>query len=223
MTINNAGAIAGYYQTPSGATYGFLYQNGAYTTLDPFGSSNVSIFGIDARGNVIGSFNIENAQGQSAVYGFVYGQLTGYQVLSDPHSLLPNGLPDTDGFGLNASGVAIGDYFGPGPHAFFGGQYDGYVYQDGNYTTINPPTSFRTTPLAIDDAGDIVGNYVAFDTFQGYGFEAIPTSSVPEPATWAMLLAGIFGAGAMVRFARRSTNKAARASVASQQEARRAS
>ncbi len=44
-------------------------------------------------------------------------------------------------------------------------------------------------------------------TFNDYGqnaFEIASISSVPEPATWAMMLAGLFGIGAAIRFGRRN-------------------
>jgi hypothetical protein len=40
-------------------------------------------------------------------------------------------------------------------------------------------------------------------------FEIASISSVPEPATWAMMLAGLFGIGAAIRFGRRNAATAA--------------
>jgi hypothetical protein len=50
---------------------------------------------------------------------------------------------------------------------------------------------------------------VTFSDTGSNAFEIASISSVPEPATWAMMLAGLFGIGAAIRFGRRNAATAA--------------
>jgi len=45
---------------------------------------------------------------------------------------------------------------------------------------------------------------ITFTNNTANAFEIASISSVPEPATWAMMLAGLFGIGAAIRFGRRN-------------------
>jgi len=66
-------------------------------------------------------------------------------------------------------------------------------------TTLDPPVSMGTTLNGINDLGDIVGFFV--DT---KGTEGLLATPVPEPSTWAMMLAGFAGLGlAALRRSRR--------------------
>jgi hypothetical protein len=64
-----------------------------------------------------------------------------------------------------------------------------------SYTTIDYPKGTLTGNLGINDSGDIVGSYFSSLTGgQQHGFIATPTNStVPEPASFLLCLAGIAG------------------------------
>ena len=89
--------------------------------------------------------------------------------------------------------------------------YSGVCFLDGNEycagQTIGESVGYGVISIAQS------GGSESGQLFQASGnviATAAPTG-VPEPATWAMLLAGIFGAGAMARFARRGVGKTASA------------
>jgi probable HAF family extracellular repeat protein len=55
--INDQGQIVGFYVDSSGATHGFLYSGGAYTTLDdPLGTGGTFAQGINDQGQIVGSY-----------------------------------------------------------------------------------------------------------------------------------------------------------------------
>jgi len=57
------------------------------------------------------------------------------------------------------------------------------------------------TWLILDDTGNLSDKIITFNTGQGaeLRFFSDPTFTVPEPATWAMMLMGFFGLGAAIR------------------------
>lgn len=55
--LNNAGGAFGTYATADNVTHGFVYKNGAYTTLDaPAGNEIARLLGMDDAGNVVGAW-----------------------------------------------------------------------------------------------------------------------------------------------------------------------
>jgi len=96
-------------------------------------------------------------------------------------------LTFTQALGVNDLGEIVGSYVDP-----ITGVQHGYIDNGGIFTSFDPPNSAMTTINGIDDKGDIVGFYTnpTIDTVDG--FVGTP---VPEPSTWAMMLAGFAGLG----------------------------
>jgi uncharacterized membrane protein len=63
-SINAKGEIVGEYEDNSGGhtTHGFLESHGAYTTIDPPGSTETIAFGINAKGQIIGQYDRRSAE-----------------------------------------------------------------------------------------------------------------------------------------------------------------
>ena len=59
--INNKGEVVGNHGT-SNATYGFVYSNGKYTTLNVPGSLDTAAWGINDKGAIVGSYGNGTAQ-----------------------------------------------------------------------------------------------------------------------------------------------------------------
>jgi uncharacterized membrane protein len=68
------------------------------------------------------------------------------------------------------------------------GVVHGFLFNNGNYTTLDVPGSSLTATNGINDAGQIVGVYA--DASGLHGFLATP---VPEPATLLLLVIGTLG------------------------------
>jgi len=123
----------------------------------------------------------------------------------------------------NGAGGSFSSVFGSPSSSFVNRgtvQYGPGVF--GNYTSFTNPTSvsysnsdnflgIRATVGANDYYGFI---YTTDNILKGYGFETAAntvitaTTAVPEPATWAMMLAGFGMMGATMRYRRRSTKVA---------------
>jgi probable HAF family extracellular repeat protein len=155
LGINNAGSIVGEYNgipiQSFGNVLGFLYQGGAYTTLEVRGSFDTYASGINDAGIIVGYYF--DAQFNS--HGFLYQGGT-FTTLDFP------GASSTWPLGINDAGSIVGNYLDDtGSRHYF-------LYQGGTFTTLDVPgrTGFY---VGINDAGIIVGYY--FDAqFNSHGF-----------------------------------------------------
>jgi PEP-CTERM motif-containing protein len=97
------------------------------------------------------------------------------------------GSADTQALGVNDLGWIVGDY------TLANGDMFGFLDRGGVFTTIDPFGSTAVTANGINDLGQIVGFYTAAvgADQSTIGFE----TTIPEPSTWAMMLAGFAGLG----------------------------
>jgi probable HAF family extracellular repeat protein len=106
--INNVGQIVGYFADSSKHAHGFIYENGAYTTLD-----DPLAVGTSTTGEIVGTFITgENDNGQIVGYytdasgkehGFLYDSGT-FTTIDNPSGT------QTELNGINNSGEIVGSY-----------------------------------------------------------------------------------------------------------------
>ncbi|MET3826595.1 hypothetical protein ABIC16_002288 [Sphingomonas sp. PvP055] len=104
-------------------------------------------------------------------------------------------------FYVNRNGYA-GLYFSA-TNSYFSGQNNALLNYKGDTNFETVPISFNENPYAATfdtDRGSVTITNAANGTFA-----ASVTGAVPEPATWAMMLAGFGMMGAGLRYRRRST------------------
>jgi uncharacterized membrane protein len=113
---------------------------GAFESIDVPGAVGTRAFGINARGDIVGSFT-----DSTGTHGFVRrgGEFT---TLDYPGALT------TEAWGINPSGDIIGRYTRGG----FGGVL-GFLWSHGTYSDISIPNHFITLPTKIGASGEIVG------------------------------------------------------------------
>lgn len=127
---------------------------------------------INDRGEVTGTYYSSATGSQS----FLYDKGT---VTSIPGASLV--------LGINNAGQVIGQYSPNGSEL-------GFVYSHGTFTSIAPPGSTFTTPLGINDSGEITGAW--FDSNGNeHGFFATPTCAVTRTSTSNDLSTGNLFAG----------------------------
>ena len=152
--INGTNEIVGMYVL-NHADYGFLENNGVYTTLaDPLANDNsTSANGINASGQISGTYLGSDGH-YNGYHGFLYSNGT-WTTLNDPSA-----ANQTDAQGTNNSGDVVGNYY----NAF----YHGFLYNAGSWTTLDDP-------IAVTEGG----NTYAY----GINNAAKVVAIIPTPAT----------------------------------------
>jgi probable HAF family extracellular repeat protein len=219
--INDLDDIVG-WSTTSGFSHGFLYNGSTFTPIDYPNALITNPFGINDAGKIVGWYGsgtsingfVKSVDSYTtisdplALYTFATGINNAWEVVGnyiydpegDHNSFIydgssfttiidPSSNPGTtNAVSINDADQVAGYYFNDdGEH--------GFLFDHGQYTTLDDPLATGGTfAFGINDAGDIVGYYqVGAGT---YGFIATPIpDAVPEPSTWAMMLAGFAGLG----------------------------
>jgi hypothetical protein len=96
--INNSDEIAGFFTDSSGVTHGFIDDSGSFMTVDPAGSTETQLLGLNDKGI---------ADGFAVIDGFQHGIL--FNSLTDTFTILdPPGSMQTTLNGLNDAGKVVG-------------------------------------------------------------------------------------------------------------------
>ena len=155
--INDRGTIAGFYAVgsiddpESGAFHGFLRApNGAVAPVDVTGALSTSVFGLNNRGAVVGSF----VDADRKEHGF---RLNARGRLGASGRSTRRGAADvpdyatTAPFGINNRGQVVGQYVDAD------GVLHGYLWKRRRgFETIDPPRGAGTVAADIDDRGHIL-------------------------------------------------------------------
>jgi hypothetical protein len=182
LGINNSDETVGYFApTQTGTTNQIAYsqEGGVFTDINHLLPTNVNsqAVGINslATPEIVGFYQPTSATS----FGFLDegGTIT---------PIDPFGSTSTAALGVNDLGEIVGSYVDAG------GVQHGYIDNGGVFTSFDPSGSASTTINGVNDKGDIVGFYTNPTTDTVDGFVGTP---VPEPSTWAMMLAGFAGLG----------------------------
>jgi probable HAF family extracellular repeat protein len=179
LGLNDLGQVVGVYYS-GGMLHGFLYSNGSFTTLDdPLatnGGTGTIPAGINNGGRISGFYN-----GGGTNHGFLYNNGS-FTTIDDPASTGCCGFSSyTVLQGINNEGQAVGYFIdGAGLH--------GFLYSGGQFTTLDDPSATAQTlytccavvtfAVGINDAGKVVGEYVANNI--EYGYIASPPVTITE-------------------------------------------
>jgi probable HAF family extracellular repeat protein len=178
--INDSGQILGYYV--AGDVHGFLLDNGSCTTVDPPGSTDTWAIGINASGQIVGTYY---AAGTS--HGFLLNNGT-YTTIDVPGSIY------TVPHGINDSGQIVG-YYQAADNA-----YHGFLLDNGSYTTVDAPGSRATSTTGINASGQIVGSYSDDAGDHAFLLNQGSYTTVDVPGALDIYVSGINASGQIVGF-----------------------
>lgn len=175
--INNAGEVAGFYQTvnclnydrnvPSCATKGFKFLNGAYTKLMVPNSTATAIMGVNDYGDLVGFYR----KADGTRHGFIWYRQNviktiDYPGLSAPYFTVP--------MSINRAGTVVGGIWSIGSSGTFSSA--GWVWMNGKFSIMNPGGSTNGTCCqsvnGISNNGIIVGQVFRGDFWQAWLKEA---------------------------------------------------
>jgi len=125
-------------QASIGTTASRHAQGYSFRTIDPPGSVSTFLFGINARGDIVGQST--DAAGATQAFLLSRGRL---RVIRVP------GAAATRARGINSWREIVGVYSGG----------HGFLLRRGRFTQLDFPGACATLPNAINDARDIVGDY----------------------------------------------------------------
>jgi uncharacterized membrane protein len=173
--INASGQTVGSYNGTG--TYGFLLQNGNYTTLDVPGSLSTQANGINDSGQIVGLYGA-GTRG----HGFLLANGS-FTTLDVPGSIF------TAAYGINASGQIVGAYLdATGAH--------GFLLDNGSYSTLDPHGSTFIEAYGINASGQIVGAYSDAGGTHGFLLDHSSYTTLDVPGSTHTFARGINSRGA---------------------------
>ena len=137
-----------------------------YTTIDDPLGSTTSAYGINASGQIVGTYNVPRQ-------GFLYSA-GAYTTLAEPTA-----------YGINSSGQIVGNYTISGPDNAVATH--GYLYSGGTYTTLDDPSAAggitsTTSADGINKSGQIVGYYRdSFGSTHGFLYSGGTYTTLDDP------------------------------------------
>ena len=135
-----------------------------YQILDVPGANATEALGINASGEVVGTYLVGNA-----ARGFIYNAGT-YTTVTYP------GSTDVELTAVNTAGTIVGyDEDGAGNDA-------GFMYQNGAFTAVSFPGAASTTPTGINDSGQIVGQWLSANGVGSFLYSNGTYTAVSSPA-----------------------------------------
>jgi hypothetical protein len=172
--INDAGLIVG--STGTVRVRGFTYDSATFTSFRDGNNSATFGLGINNAGEIVG--------GTGSIY-----TTQGY-VLQN-HSFASVSPPGNFVY-VYATGINnLGDIVG-------WTDYDGFLYQNGQFQTITYPGASETEALGINDSGVIVGWYISGSSIAGFSLVNGQYTSIAYPGARYTLINGVNAAGQVV-------------------------
>lgn len=166
--INNAGDVTGNHLDGTDIERGFIVRDGGFQNIS-FGDANDVWMAQDNGQVMVGDAAVGPG---GALHGYVRDKQGKFHLIDFPGLSVPCTGPRWisergDIVGWFAYISAIDDCFFAGP------PLHGFLLRQGKYTAIDVPGSISTEPLAINDDGEIVGDYTDKNGNR-HGFKAVP-------------------------------------------------
>jgi len=164
--INNAGDITGRHFDRAGNERGFVLKDGAFSNVRVPGSCSTDVWLAMDNGRVLVGDFCTNSDG--GIHGYVQNSSGNFKILDYPGA----GAPCTAPRWINERGDIVGGYANSLSECY-AFQLHGFLLVDGQYTAIDFPGSVYTQVLAVNDDGQLVGQFTD-NSGKVHGFVAAP-------------------------------------------------
>ena len=186
--INNHDQVVGSSEITDDGSYishAFLYDQGQMHDLGTLGGTDGIAYDVNDQGQIVGSSTLGNGLQHAFLYqnGSMVDLFAGDSFRSAAN-------------GINADGDVIGT---------FGAQNHSFLYRNGAATDLDLLSEVINagwSDLAvadINDAGEIVGTGLYNGQSRGFVLSAAAIAAIPEPQTYALMLAGLAAVCAAAR------------------------
>ena len=176
----NDGSAVGYFlfgkNSPQTA---FYYKGTTNYILTVPGAFASSLIGINAHGQMVGSYSDSNGN-----HGFLYDGKT-FTTLDFPNS------GSTEADGINSSGEIVGTFL---DHSI---KAHGFLYTNGTFTQFDCPNSSGTLASGINSTGEIVGSCYYDSAYHGFLLSNKIYSAIDFPGAQSTSANGINDAGSI--------------------------
>jgi probable HAF family extracellular repeat protein len=157
---------------------------GEVETIDVPGAIGTSIDGINAHGDLAGSYMTPDF----VVHGFVRIR-GGFETLDFPGATTVRTIPT----GINAKGDVVGIYTTSDPCVGCPGWLEnvmlGFVWREGQFETLQVPGSAYTSPRGINARGHVAGEYWSDKVYgfvwDGSTYHTVDLAESPGPLSWS--------------------------------------
>jgi hypothetical protein len=225
--VTSKDVAVGAYWDQSGASSGFAWDKGKITVVSVPGSEGATALSVvSSKGLAAGTYNVPST-GQIAIftYDLATGVETLLPVEAQPTYVSVAGInrsgkvvgtlasltkhkPVDKGFQETASGIhvltsrtyanGINDAEQIVGDMNVDGNYQGFIYQHGNYTTVNFPGATSTGPVFITDDGTVGGIYSVGEISYGFTIAGGVATSYAYPNGSETTVTGIGSNGEVV-------------------------
>ena len=191
--INNSGEIVGFDSSvPSSTAHGFTDDGGSYTQINLPGAISTTANGI----NDAGRCGRRGPFARRAVLLRAISIMTASSPISGaPGTSSPSVFTDAEA--INDADQVVGIY-----RSTFGSHDQGFLYQNGTYTTISDPNGAEgTEAFGINNSGEIVGQYTD-SAGKTHGFIDVDGTftTIDDPLGVNTAITGINDAGQIVGY-----------------------
>jgi len=167
--INNAGDITGRHFDHAGNERGFILKDGVFSDVHVPGSCSTDVWlAMDNGRLLVGDF-CTNSDG--GIHGYVGSLPENFQIIDFPGA----GAPCTAPRWINERGDIAGVYANTLSECY-AFQLHGFLLIQGQYIPIDFPGAAHTQLLAINDDGQMVGQYLD-QKGVAHGFKAVPINA----------------------------------------------